>query len=141
MEERGRGRPVYLDLAGREPAIDGSAGYLFQRDIIRGTGESNPGGGSITYGGAGIYRSVDGGATWQLVGLTNSGAIGRIVVDPTNSQHILVAAAGALYNHGGERGVYESTDGGSTFTQVLAGDTDTTGAVDLTIDPANPNRI
>jgi len=109
--------------------------------LLAGTGEANPGGGSITYGGSGIYRSIDGGATWQVVGLTDSGAIGRMAVDPTNSQHIFAAAAGDLYNHGGERGVYESTDGGSNWTQVLAGDNDTTGAVDLAIDPTNPNRV
>ena len=45
--------------------------------LFAGTGEANPGGGSITYGGSGIYRSIDGGKTWQVVGLTNSGAIGR----------------------------------------------------------------
>jgi photosystem II stability/assembly factor-like uncharacterized protein len=104
--------------------------------LFAGTGEANPGGGSITYGGAGVYRSTDGGTTWQQVGLTNSHAIGRLAVDPTNPQHIFAAAAGDLYNPGGERGVYESTDGGSTWTQVLAGDNDTTGAVDLAIDPA-----
>ena len=109
--------------------------------LFAGTGEANPGGGSITYGGSGIYRSVDRGATWQLVGLTNSGAIGRLAVDPTNSQHIFAAVAGQLYNPGGERGVYESTDGGSSWIQVLAGDNDTTGAVDLAIDPSNPNRV
>ena len=109
--------------------------------LFAGTGEANPGGGSLTYGGGGIYRSVDVGRTWQLVGLTNSGAIGRLAVDPNNPQHIFAAAAGQLYNHGGERGVYESTDGGSTWTQVLAGDNDTTGAVDLAIDPSNPNRV
>ncbi|HYJ07338.1 MAG TPA: hypothetical protein VEX43_19570 [Chthoniobacterales bacterium] len=109
--------------------------------LFAGIGEANPGGGSITYGGSGVYRSVDGGATWQHVGLTNSGAIGRIAVDPTDPQHIFVAAAGDLFNPGGERGVYESTDGGSTWTRVLNGDNDTTGAVDLAIDPLNPNRI
>ncbi len=109
--------------------------------LFAGTGEANPGGGSITYGGSGIYRSLDGGATWQLVGLTNSGAIGRLAVDPTNPQHLFAAVAGQLYNHGGERGVYESTDGGSTWNQLLAGDNDTTGAVDLAIDPSNPKRI
>jgi hypothetical protein len=113
-----------------------STGTLFV-----GTGEANPGGGSITYGGSGIYKSVDAGATWQLMGLTNSGAIGRLVVDPTDPQHIFAAATGQLYNPGGDRGVYESTDGGSTWTQVLAGDNDTTGAVDLAIDPTNPNRV
>jgi photosystem II stability/assembly factor-like uncharacterized protein len=109
--------------------------------LFAGTGEANPGGGSLTYGGSGIYRSIDGGATWQRVGLTNSGAIGRIVVDPTDSQHIFTAVAGQLYNPGGDRGVYESTDGGSTWTRVLAGDNETTGAVDLAIDPTNPNRV
>ncbi len=109
--------------------------------LFAGTGEANPGGGSLTYGGSGIYRSVDGGTTWQRVGLTNSGAIGRLAVDPTDPQHLFAAVAGQLYNHGGERGVYESTDGGTTWTQVLAGDNDTTGAVDLAIDPTNPNRV
>src|ERR1051325_7316683 len=109
--------------------------------LFAGTGEANPGGGSITYGGSGIYRSTDNGAPWQNVGLSDSGTIGRLAIDPTNSQHIFAAVAGQLYNHGGERGVYESTDSGSTWTQVLAGDNDTTGAVDIAIDPTNPNRI
>lgn len=109
--------------------------------LFAGTGEANPGGGSLTYGGSGIYRSTDGGASWQQVGLTNSGAIGRFAVDPTNAQHIFAAVAGQLYVHGGDRGVYESNDGGTTWVQVLAGDNDTTGAADLAIDPTNPNRI
>lgn len=109
--------------------------------LFAGLGEANPGGGSITYGGTGVYRSVDGGTTWEHVGLANSGRIGRIAVDPTDPQHIFVAAAGDLFNLGGERGVYESTDGGSTWMLVLGGDTDTTGAVDLAIDPRNPTRV
>ena len=109
--------------------------------LIAGTGEANPGGGSITYGGSGLYRSTNGGGTWQLMGLTDSGAIGRLTVDPTDPQHIFAAAAGDLFNPGGQRGVYESTDGGSTWPLVLAGDNATTGAVDLAIDPANPNRV
>src|SRR5262249_56526390 len=52
--------------------------------LLAATGEANPGGGSITYGGGGIFRSVDGGATWQRVGLANSGAIGRLVIDPAD---------------------------------------------------------
>lgn len=109
--------------------------------LFAGTGEANPGGGSMTYGGSGVYRSGDGGATWERVGLTNSGAIGRLGVDPTNPQNIFAAAAGDLFNSGGERGVYKSMDGGSTWTRVLTGDNDTTGAVDLAIDPLNPNRL
>ena len=109
--------------------------------LFAGLGEANPGGGSITYGGSGVYRSADRGATWERVGLTNSGRIGRIAVDPTDPQHIFVAASGDLFNPGGERGVYESTDGGSNWTLVLSGDNDTTGAVDLAIDPLDPNRV
>jgi photosystem II stability/assembly factor-like uncharacterized protein len=109
--------------------------------LFAGTGEANPGGGSITYPGGGIYRSTDGGANWQNVGLTNSHTLGRLAVDPTNPERVFAAVTGDLYNPGGERGVYKSTDGGSTWTQVLAGDNDTTGAVDLAIDPTNPNRI
>ena len=109
--------------------------------LFAGTGEANPGGGSITYGGSGVYRSVDRGATWERVGLTNSGRIGRIAVNPHDPQNIFVAASGDLFNPGGERGVYASTDGGTTWTRVLAGDNDTTGAVDLAIDPRDPNRV
>ncbi len=123
------------------PQSMGALAIASDGTLFAGTGEANPGGGSITYGGSGIYRSLDRGRTWQLTGLTNSGAIGRIVVDPTNPQHIFAAVAGQLYNHGGERGVYESSNGGSTWTQVLAGANDTTGAVDLALDPVNPNRV
>lgn len=123
------------------PQSMGALAIAANGTLFAGTGEANPGGGSITYGGAGVYRSSDGGATWQLVGLTNSGAIGRLAVDPTDPQHVFAAAAGDLFNPGGERGVYESTDNGSTWSLVLAGDNDTTGAVDLAIDPLNPNRV
>jgi photosystem II stability/assembly factor-like uncharacterized protein len=109
--------------------------------LFAGTGEANPGGGSITYGGGGIFRSLDGGATWQRVGLANSGAIGRLVIDPANPQRIFAAVTGNLYNPGGQRGVYQSTDGGSRWRRVLAGDNSTTGAVDLAIDPTNPDRV
>ena len=109
--------------------------------LFAGLGEANPGGGSITYGGSGVYRSLDRGVTWERVGLANSGRIGRIAVNPHDPQHIFVAASGDLFNPGGERGVYESTDGGSTWTRVLNGDNDTTGAVDLAIDPRDPNRV
>jgi photosystem II stability/assembly factor-like uncharacterized protein len=109
--------------------------------LYAGTGEAGPGGGSITYGGNGLYRSTDGGRTWKKSGLPGTFAIGRIVVDFNNPQRVFVAAAGDLFNAGGQRGVYRSTDGGRHWTQVLAGSTDTTGAVDLAMDATNPNVV
>ncbi len=114
----------------------GSDGTLYA-----GTGEANPGGGSITYGGTGIYRSRDQGATWEFVGLPTSGAFGRIAVDPTNPQRVFAAAAGNLYKQGGQRGLYLSEDGGDTWERVLDGQTPTTGAADIAIDLQNPNNI
>jgi len=109
--------------------------------IYAGTGEPNPGGGSIVYGGTGVYTSKDDGATWQFSGLPTSGAIGRIVPHPTDDKTVYVASAGNLFTPGGERGLYRTTDGGATWTRLLAGDNDTTGAADVAVDPANPNNI
>lgn len=114
----------------------GSDGVLYA-----GTGEANPGGGSIVYGGTGMYRSTDGGTTWENVGLETAGAFGRIAVDPSDPQKVYAAAAGNLFVPGGERGLYRSTDGGTTWERILAGANDTTGAADLGIDPANPDNI
>lgn len=109
--------------------------------IFVGTGETNPGGGSITYGGDGIYRSTDGGDTWRHVGLGSSGTIGRIVVDPQDPQHIWVAASGNLFVPGGQRGIYVSTDGGDTWKRSLKGPNDTTGGVDVTVDPNDSKHV
>jgi hypothetical protein len=109
--------------------------------LYAGTGEAGPGGGSITYGGRGIYKSTDGGATWTNVGLTNTVTTGRIAVDPTDPQRIFVASSGDLFNPGGGRGIYLSTNGGGSWTRVLQGSTATTGAVDVAIDPSNPQRV
>jgi len=106
-----------------------------------GTGEVNPGGGSITYTGTGMYRSTDRGASWTNIGLRDSGAIGRIAIDPRNQQRIFVAAGGSLFNPGGDRGVYRSDNGGASWTRVLAGANDTTGATEVMFDPANPQRM
>ncbi len=106
-----------------------------------GTGEAGPGGGSITYAGNGVYRSRDRGKTWQRIGLTGSARIGRIAIDPADERRIFVAATGNLFVPGGERGLYLSTNSGDTWTQVLAGDNDTTGAADIAIDPSNPQTV
>ncbi len=110
-------------------------------DIVYvGTGEANPGGGSVAYGGDGVWKTTDGGATWNHVGLPKSRYIGRIVVDPVNPSRVYVAATGNLYSRNRDRGVYRSVDAGASWSLVLSV-SDTTGCVDLAIDPSNPSRV
>ncbi len=116
--------------------VMGSDGTLWA-----GTGETNPGGGSLTYGGNGIYRSTDRGKTWQNVGLRNSHRIARIAVDPKDPDHVLVAVSGNLFAGGGERGLYETKDAGETWQLILEGETPTTGATDVAIDPKDPKNL
>jgi photosystem II stability/assembly factor-like uncharacterized protein len=106
-----------------------------------GTGEANPSGGGLTFFGNGVYKSTDGGATWKHWGLANSGAIGKIVVDPTNPDRVFVAAAGNLSGTATQRGIYRVTDGEKDWKLVLPTPNSTTGGVDLAIDPANHNRV
>jgi photosystem II stability/assembly factor-like uncharacterized protein len=106
-----------------------------------GTGEANPAGGGMTYFGNGVYKSADGGKTWTNVGLTSSDAIGRIVVNPSNPNEVWVAAAGSIYLSSQQRGIYHTTDGGKTWTLALAPPNDTTGGIDIALDPANPNVV
>ena len=109
--------------------------------VWAGTGETNPGGGSITFAGDGIYRSSDGGQTWTDVGLTDSWTIARIVVNPGNPQQVWVAVSGNLFLSGHQRGVYVTNNGGLSWTQSLAAPNGTTGASDLAIDPKNPTVV
>ena len=106
-----------------------------------GTGEANPSGGGLTYFGDGVYKSTDGGKTWQHWGLVQSAAIGRIVVDPVDPQRVFVAAAGSISRIAGQRGIYRVTNGGKDWKLVLAPPNSTTGGIDLAIDPSNHNRI
>jgi photosystem II stability/assembly factor-like uncharacterized protein len=103
-----------------------------------GTGE-NIGGRHVGYG-DGIYLSVDGGETWKNMGLKASQHISKIIVSPNNSNHLWVAAQGPLWNKGGERGLYKSTDGGKSWMKTL-GDDDWTGVTDIAVDPRNPKRM
>ncbi|RUL95022.1 MULTISPECIES: WD40/YVTN/BNR-like repeat-containing protein [Micromonospora] len=109
--------------------------------LFAGSGEAQPGGGSITFGGDGIYRSTDRGESWKRVGLTDSHAIGRLAIDPTNEDRIFAAASGNLFVPGGERGVYLSENGGDSWRQVLAPPNPRTGATEVIIDPSNPDRV
>ncbi len=103
-----------------------------------GTGE-NVGGRHVGYG-DGIYRSEDGGKSWKNMGLKESQHISKIIVHPENSNVIFVAAQGPLWNKGGERGFYKSTDFGKTWKKTL-GDEEWTGVTDIAIDPRDPNLV
>jgi hypothetical protein len=110
-------------------------------DVWVGTGEVNPGGGSLSYSGNGLYRSTDGGATWTLVGLEGSSTIGAIRFNPDDPDTLYVASGGSLFAPGGIRGLYKSTDYGATFGRVLAGLNDFTGATDISMDPTDPDKL
>lgn len=108
--------------------------------IYVGTGEPNCGGGSVTYDGAGLFKSTDAGTTWNYAGLDSTRNTGRIVIDPKNTDRVFVATMGDLFSNGNQRGVYRTTDGGQTWQQVLFLN-DSTGAIDLAINPQNPDTI
>lgn len=103
-----------------------------------GTGEANNRQSSSW--GDGIYKSTDGGKTWRHMGLRQSYHIARILVDPTDYDVVYVAAVGNLWAPGGERGVFKTTDGGLTWSNVLSDGPDV-GATDLVMDPRNPQVI
>jgi len=108
--------------------------------IYVGTGEANAGGGSLAYDGTGIFKSTDSGETWGNIGLENSGSIGRIVVHPTNPDIVYVAAMGRLFADGSQGGVFKTEDGGGSWEQKLF-ISDSTGAIDIVINPENPEII
>jgi photosystem II stability/assembly factor-like uncharacterized protein len=103
-----------------------------------GTGERNSQR-SVAYG-DGVYKSDDGGRSWTNVGLKASEHIGRIVIDPKDSDTVYVAAQGPLWAAGGDRGLYKTTDGGKTWTQVLK-ISEHTGVTDVVVDPRNPDVV
>jgi photosystem II stability/assembly factor-like uncharacterized protein len=127
--------PVFDDqaiLAMGDIAIDPSNPNI----IYVGTGEPN--GTAFNFQGAGIYKSTDAGSTWQLMGLESTASIGRVLIDPSNPQRVFVAAVGSYFAPNPERGIYRSEDGGASWSQVLFV-TDSTGAIDLIMDPTNPS--
>lgn len=108
-------------------------------DIIYvGTGEAN--GGHNNFPGGGIYKSSDAGNTWQLMGLENTVSTGRVLVDPSNSDRVFVAAVGSYFTPNPDRGIYRSEDGGLNWEQVLFV-SDSAGAIDIVMDPEDPSRL
>lgn len=103
-----------------------------------GTGE-NHGGRHVGYGN-GVYRSRDGGQSWEHLGLEESEHISEILIHPDDSNTVWVASQGPLWSSGGERGLYKTTDGGETWDLVLSAG-EWTGVTDVVMDPRNPDRM
>jgi photosystem II stability/assembly factor-like uncharacterized protein len=90
--------------------------------------------------GDGVYRTKDGGKSWEHVGLRETRHIARIVVDPRNSDVVYVASPGDLWKASTNRGLYKTTDGGRTWNRILGGDS-LTGVVDVIVDPSSPDIV
>src|SRR5450631_3452371 len=95
--------------------------------------------GNISHG-DGVWKSVDAGKSWKSVGLKDSRAIGKVIVNPRNPDIVFVAALGHPFGPNTERGVFRTTDGGKTWDKVLYKD-ENTGAIDVVFDPQNPNIL
>lgn len=128
-----------------ESVISIGAVALDQKDtsvVWVGTGEANNS--RSSYWGDGVYKSTDGGKTWQNMGLPESHHIGRILIDPKNSNVVYVAALGHLYSENPERGLYKTTNGGKSWTKVLEvkrADGKFIGVVDVAMSPSDPNTL
>ena len=117
----------------------GDVAVNWDKNIIwLGTGENNAS--RSSYAGVGMYKSMDGGKTWQHSGLEETHHIGRILLNPTDENTVLVAALGHLYSPNKERGVYKTSDGGKTWKQTLFVN-ENAGAIDIIADATNPKII
>ena len=103
-----------------------------------GTGEGNPR--NSLNGGYGIYRSLDAGKSWQLMGLEKTRHIHRIIIDPTDPNTIYAGAIGSPWGEHPERGVYKTTDGGLSWVKILSSN-NRSGVADMVMDPSNPNKL
>ncbi|HXM32019.1 MAG TPA: hypothetical protein VN921_00080, partial [Chthoniobacterales bacterium] len=91
--------------------------------------------------GNGVYKSTDGGETWNYAGLPNSERVSKIVVSPTNSDTVFAAVPGALWSDSPDRGLYKTGDGGKNWDLILKGANASTGCSALAIDPTDPNKM
>ena len=109
-----------------------------ENTLYVGTGDKNFGGGSHI--GNGLYKSSDAGSTWTQIGLEQTGIVTEVVAHPTNQSILYAATLGNPYEKTTERGVYKSTDGGTTWNNILFL-SDSSGVIDLVMDPSNPDVL
>ncbi|NQY03153.1 MAG: hypothetical protein HRT76_07805, partial [Halieaceae bacterium] len=130
-----------------EPIFDNEGSYAIgvvelapsdPKIVWVGTGENNSQR-SVGYG-DGVYKSIDGGKSWQNMGLKNSGHISQIWIHPEDANHVLVASQGPLWSEGGDRGLYRTLDGGENWELILEID-EHTGVNEFAVDPRNVNNI
>ena len=132
-------KPLFDKQKDASPSIGALAVAESDPNVIYvGTGEACIRGNIV--GGNGVYKSIDAGKTWKFVGLGDTHAIGRLIVNPKNPDIAFVAALGHPFGDNEERGVFRTRDGGKTWEKVLYKDTKT-GAIDITFDPSNPNIL
>lgn len=130
-------KPIFDDE--KVQSIGSLAIYQNNPSIVwAGTGEGNPR--NSNDGGFGIYKSLNGGETWELMGLEQTRHIYRVITHPDNPDVVWAAAIGAPWGESEHRGVYKTVDGGKNWTKVLYVNPKV-GAADLVIDPANPNKL
>jgi photosystem II stability/assembly factor-like uncharacterized protein len=105
--------------------------------IYLGTGEANIFRASLP--GAGVYKSADGGKSWKLSGLENTGTISRVIVHPANPDIVYVASTGNEWSYGGDKGLFMTKDGGKSWKRLIK--EGKSGVIDLVMDPADPNTL
>jgi len=132
-------KPLFDKQKDASPSIGALAVSESDPNVIYvGTGEACIRGNIV--GGNGVYKSIDAGKTWKFVGLPDTHAIGRLIVNPKNPDIAFVAALGHPFGDNEERGVFRTRDGGKTWEKVLYKDAKT-GAIDITFDPSNANIL
>lgn len=110
------------------------------RVVWVGTGEAQPRFSGYDYPGTGVFKSVDGGASWTPMGLEDTQHIGKVLIHPTDPDIVYVAALGHQWSPNAERGVFRTRDGGAHWQKVLFID-DSTGVIDLAMDPRDPRTL
>jgi photosystem II stability/assembly factor-like uncharacterized protein len=131
--------PIFDKQKSASPAIGAIAVAGSDPNVIYvGTGEACIRGNIV--GGNGVYKTIDAGKTWSFVGLGDTHAIGRLIINPKNPDVAFVAALGHPFGENEERGIFRTRDGGRTWEKVLYKDAKT-GAIDITFDPSNPNIL